>query len=115
MGLLVMMILIIMFVVVLFFISGFLGEKEEYNKRLMRAFECGFVVIRGSRMTFSIQFFLIRIIFLIFDVEVVIVLPIPLLVERSRLIIICFFYVFMMIILFGLYYEWRFGVIRWVD
>ena len=43
----------------------------------LEAFECGFEAISRARSPFSLKFFMVVIIFLVFDVEVVLVLPIP--------------------------------------
>lgn len=78
----------------------------------IRAFECGFDPCMSRRVPFSLRFFLLAIIFLIFDVEVVLLLP---------ALFVCHgvgtaagFVGFVLILGGGLIYEWREGSLEWV-
>jgi NADH-ubiquinone oxidoreductase chain 3 len=50
--------------------------KSEVARRKLSRFECGFERLEGSRTPFSLQFFLVSLVFLIFDVELVLLFPI---------------------------------------
>lgn len=58
----------------LFLIVSYKGEK---GVEIISPYECGFNFIRGSRKVFSFRFFLISILFLIFDVEISLIVIIP--------------------------------------
>lgn len=58
-------------------------EKSNKEREKMTPFECGFSPIKKSRVPFSLRFFIITLIFLIFDIEVSLVLPIGLLLETT--------------------------------
>lgn len=67
-------------------------------------FECGFDACGISRLPFCIKFFLVSIIFLVFDVEVSLIFPI---IYRYYQV-----FLFLLILLIGLIYEWIYGGLR---
>lgn len=89
------------------------SKKLIKNREKRSPFECGFDVQSVNRLPFSLQFYLIRIIFLIFDVEIALILPIVksffflLYLVRINCIII------ILILLVGLLIEWKEGALKW--
>lgn len=78
-------------------------------------FECGFDPLKSARLPYSIRFFLLAIIFLIFDIEIVLLFPLLVSVSiifRYKRILGCFW--FLIILIIGLFYEWRDGSLDWV-
>nr|YP_010268814.1 NADH dehydrogenase subunit 3 [Haloveloides papuensis]UIG88142.1 NADH dehydrogenase subunit 3 [Haloveloides papuensis] len=91
-----------------------ISKKDKNNREKMTPFECGFDPKSSSRMPFSMQFFMIAIIFLIFDVEIVIILPTIKMMHTSNMM--TWFLItttFIMILILGLYYEWKNKIIEW--
>lgn len=89
----------------------FIGGITRWNKRVVSTdlekrspYECGFSFFSRVRSSFSIYFFLLSILFLVFDVEIVLLLPVPIFfrVSGSRGFIVYFFIV---LLLLGLYHE----------
>jgi NADH-ubiquinone oxidoreductase chain 3 len=90
-----------------------LSRKSFMDREKLSPFECGFDPQGTSRLPFSLRFYLIALIFLIFDVEIVLILPLVVLMSRVDLwvwggILIGFVFV----LLLGLYYEWAQGALN---
>nr|YP_010263935.1 NADH dehydrogenase subunit 3 [Halobates peronis]UIG88241.1 NADH dehydrogenase subunit 3 [Halobates peronis] len=93
-----------------------ISKKTKNNREKMTPFECGFDPKSSSRMPFSIQFFMIAIIFLIFDVEIVILMPTIKIMQMTKMK--SWFIVtsmFLIILIIGLYHEWKNGILEWSD
>nr|YP_006234410.1 NADH dehydrogenase subunit 3 [Bothriocroton undatum]AET63058.1 NADH dehydrogenase subunit 3 [Bothriocroton undatum] len=102
--------------IVIIFMLGYMILKFSnlLNKEKLSPFECGFDPFSCSRMPFSLKFFFIGIVFLVFDVEIVIILPFPILLENKSFSILFSFMLINLIIMFGLVYEWNLGMIDWL-
>lgn len=100
------------FIVIL--ISSILRKKNNFEQEKISPFECGFNPLNSSRIPFSIRFFLIAIIFLIFDVEIALILPIILTSYYSEIKIWTLTnLIFIFILLIGLFHEWNQGSLNW--
>nr|YP_010586556.1 NADH dehydrogenase subunit 3 [Rhyacophila quadrifida]UZZ44370.1 NADH dehydrogenase subunit 3 [Rhyacophila quadrifida] len=99
---------------IMMLISIILAKKTYFDREKSSPFECGFDPQSPNRMPFSLHFFLIAIIFLIFDVEIVLILP--LIVSFSHCNFITWILTslfFFMILLLGLYHEWNSNILKW--
>nr|QUL58869.1 NADH dehydrogenase subunit 3 [Musca vitripennis] len=99
---------------VVMLLATILSKKTIVDREKASPFECGFDPKSSSRLPFSLRFFLITIIFLIFDVEIALILPIILIIKFSNLL--CWTVtsiVFILILLLGLYHEWNQGMLNW--
>jgi NADH:ubiquinone oxidoreductase subunit 3 (subunit A) len=90
--------------------KGRLDDREKISP-----FECGFDCFISGRSSFSLRFFMIGIIFLIFDVEIVLLLPFPIFMGQVggigyEWIVGCF----LLILLLGLFLEWFEGALDWM-
>nr|AVJ52397.1 NADH dehydrogenase subunit 3 [Choerocoris paganus] len=116
-----MIMTVILSVVMAFIISmglmmlcSVISKSSILDREKMSPFECGFDPMNSSRSPFSIQFFLIAVLFLIFDIEIAIILPIIITMKwnmMSTWIMTIMF--FIIILILGLYYEWNNGVLEW--
>nr|YP_010219085.1 NADH dehydrogenase subunit 3 [Metrocoris esakii]UBY46238.1 NADH dehydrogenase subunit 3 [Metrocoris esakii] len=91
-----------------------ISKKSKNNREKMTPFECGFDPKSSSRMPFSMQFFMVAMIFLIFDVEIVIILPTIKMIQMSELYLwFITTSTFIIILMVGLYHEWKNGILEW--
>nr|QOV03328.1 NADH dehydrogenase subunit 3 [Simulium equinum] len=100
--------------VVVMGLASILSKKAVVDREKSSPFECGFDPINSARLPFSLRFFLIAIIFLIFDVEIALILPTVMIMNTSNLIwwsSTTLFFIF--ILLVGLYHEWNQGALNW--
>nr|YP_009159612.1 NADH dehydrogenase subunit 3 [Metanephrops thomsoni]AKQ49246.1 NADH dehydrogenase subunit 3 [Metanephrops thomsoni] len=95
-------------------IASMLSKKLIIDREKSSPFECGFDPKGSGRLPFSLRFFLIAVIFLIFDVEITLLLPLASIIHLTNL----FSWattglLFLFMLLFGLYYEWLQGALEW--
>nr|YP_009945219.1 NADH dehydrogenase subunit 3 [Pliacanthopus bimaculatus]ASY97905.1 NADH dehydrogenase subunit 3 [Miromantis yunnanensis]QOE17726.1 NADH dehydrogenase subunit 3 [Pliacanthopus bimaculatus] len=107
-----MIIFLISFMVMI--LTNLLSNKNIEDREKSSPFECGFDPISSSRLPFSLRFFLIAVIFLIFDVEIALILPMTIIPFNSS---ITFWSItsitFLSILTIGLYHEWMQGSLEW--
>nr|YP_010238603.1 NADH dehydrogenase subunit 3 [Ceracris hoffmanni]ARU80770.1 NADH dehydrogenase subunit 3 [Ceracris hoffmanni] len=92
------------------------SKKMINDREKSSPFECGFDPKSSARMPFSLRFFLIAVIFLIFDVEIALILPIVIIMKTSNIIMWTMSTLFfIMVLLGGLYHEWNQGALQWAE
>nr|YP_001650730.1 NADH dehydrogenase subunit 3 [Eurypegasus draconis]BAF74945.1 NADH dehydrogenase subunit 3 [Eurypegasus draconis] len=79
-------------------------------------YECGFDPLGSARLPFSIRFFLIAILFLLFDLEIALLLPLPW-GDQLPAPLMTFFWasIVLMLLTLGLVYEWIQGGLEWAE
>nr|YP_009139860.1 NADH dehydrogenase subunit 3 [Galeruca daurica]AKG49882.1 NADH dehydrogenase subunit 3 [Galeruca daurica] len=117
MKILIMMTMIIYLILILLTtILNLISKKSFYDREKSSPFECGFDPKTSARLPFSLHFFLIAIIFLIFDVEITLLLPLIVTMKISNIFnysIILIIFIF--ILLWGLFHEWNQGALNWIN
>nr|WKK49864.1 NADH dehydrogenase subunit 3 [Thaumatocrinus sp. JL223] len=80
-------------------------------------YECGFDPLNSARVPFSFRFFLVAILFLLFDLEIALLFPLPcsivILLENFFVVFISSFFILLLTV--GLIYEWVNGGLDWAD
>nr|URN72951.1 NADH dehydrogenase subunit 3 [Liorhyssus hyalinus] len=102
--------------VILMILCTIISKSTILDREKMSPFECGFDPTSSARLPFSLQFFLIAVLFLIFDIEIAIILPMIITLKTSNLFSWAFtMTVFISILILGLYYEWKNGMLEWAE
>nr|YP_010040763.1 NADH dehydrogenase subunit 3 [Syrphus ribesii]QOZ40941.1 NADH dehydrogenase subunit 3 [Syrphus ribesii] len=100
--------------IIVMMLATILSKKTYSDREKSSPFECGFDPMSSSRLPFSLKFFLITIIFLIFDVEIALILPMIMILKFSNLMMwMTTSIIFIIILLLGLYHEWNQGMLNW--
>nr|WKK30229.1 NADH dehydrogenase subunit 3 [Symmorphus murarius] len=105
-----------MITLLLIFINKTLSFKSTKDREKPSPFECGFNPITNARLPFSNQFFMISIIFLIFDIEIILLMPmIPAQIMNKNHFywMNTIFFIFITLLL-GLLYEWNEQSLTWI-
>nr|ARI50080.1 NADH dehydrogenase subunit 3 [Tectus virgatus] len=96
-------------------LAWILSKRAILDREKSSPFECGFDPMGSARLPFSLRFFLLAVIFLIFDVEIVLLFP-PVMKLTGGMDFFIFFGVvaFLFILIVGLFHEWNEGSLDWM-
>nr|WNH38424.1 NADH dehydrogenase subunit 3 [Schismorhynchus labialis] len=100
---------------VLMVVSFWLPQTSPGPEKLS-PYECGFDPIGSARLPFSMRFFLVAILFLLFDLEIALLLPLPWADQLPNPMQTFFWAVLIIVLLtLGLVYEWLQGGLEWAE
>lgn len=102
------LLILILIVCGLFIVSYNINTRTRDLEKL-REYECGFESIGNSRMKYDIIYYLIGILYLIFDLEIVLLYPIIYVLKSYLSVLILF--IFITILIAGYIYEWHIGAL----
>lgn len=103
-------------VVVLKLVSSLIAERSLLNREELSPYECGFEHHNVSRIPFSLRYFFLTLVFLLFDLEIVLMLFMPYyLLSSFYLVRLCFLLVFVLVLYLRLIYEWNDGTLEWLS
>lgn len=91
---------------------SFLLFYQTYNAEKNSIYECGFVPFEDARNKFEIKFYLVSILFIVFDLEVVFLLPYVLSASKLGFLGSTFVFLFVLFVALGFTYEWRTGAMN---
>ena len=98
--------------VVMIAMTTYLGPKKP-NEEKEKAFECGSETSGPARSRFPVKFYVIAILFIIFDIEVAFLYPWAVLFRHLGLLGFVEMLFFVLVLLFGLVYAWKRGALEW--
>ena len=93
-------------------LSGLL-HPERYSKGKLAPYECGIEPETDARDRYSIRFYLVAMLFVIFDVETVFMFPWAVMMDELALFGLIEMIVFLFILVVGYVYAWRKGALEW--
>ena len=76
-------------------------------------YECGFEAFEDSRMKFDIRYYLVAILFIIFDLEIAFLFPWAVVIHEIGLTGLISMAIFLLILIVGFIYEWKKGALEW--
>ena len=97
---------------IIFFLSYFLSSRS-IDKEKISAYECGFNPFEDARNQFDVRFYLVAILFIIFDLEVSFLFPWAVTLNQITLFGYWTMFVFLFVLTVGFIYEWKKGALEW--
>nr|AFB19828.1 NADH dehydrogenase subunit 3 [Spelaeornis chocolatinus] len=86
------------------------------DQEKLSPYECGFDPLGSARLPFSIRFFLVAILFLLFDLEIALLLPLPWATQlQNPMTTLTWTSVIILLLTLGLVYEWTQGGLEWAE
>lgn len=98
--------------VVLLTVGSLLGPRRPESEKLS-PYECGFEAFEDARMKFDVRYYLVAILFIIFDLEIAFLFPWALVFRDIGLTAIVAMTIFLGILVVGFIYEWKKGALEW--
>jgi len=93
--------------------ASFLTRVRTPQSDKGTTYECGMAPVQNARINFDVKFFLYAILFLIFDVEAILLFPFAVAFSMLELFALVEAVIFVLILLFGLFYALRKGMLKW--
>nr|AGQ42738.1 NADH dehydgrogenase subunit 3 [Phaeocystis globosa] len=95
------------------FVLSFLISQKADDREKLTAYECGFNPFEDSRNEFDVRFYLVAILFLIFDLEISFLFPFIASFHCINFIGLYSMFFFLFILTIGFVYEWQKGALDW--
>ena len=92
---------------------GFLLGRGEKDVEKLSAYECGFEAFDDSRMKFDVRYYLVAILFIIFDLEIAFLFPWAVSLDTIGGFGLVAMGIFLGLLVVGFIYEWRKGALEW--
>ena len=92
---------------------GWLLGPSKPDSEKLSPYECGFEAFEDSRMKFDVRFYLVAILFIIFDLEIAFLFPWAIVLDDIGMFGFLAMVVFLGILVIGFIYEWKKGALEW--
>jgi NADH-quinone oxidoreductase subunit A len=87
--------------------------KAKSDKQKLSPYECGFEAFEDSRMKFDVRYYLVAILFIIFDLEIAFLFPWAVVLDSIGTFGLVAMGIFLFILVVGFIYEWKKGALEW--
>nr|ABI30705.1 NADH dehydrogenase subunit 3 [Cettia fortipes] len=96
-------------------LNFWLAQMNPDSEKLS-PYECGFDPLGSARLPFSIRFFMVAILFLLFDLEIALLLPLPWATQlQNPTTTLIWTSILILLLTLGLVYEWNQGGLEWAE
>ena len=95
-------------------LAGFICQYKKESSKKSSTYECGVLPIKDSRIQFDVKYFNYAIMFLIFDIETIFLYPFAVFVNALGIFAIVEAFIFIFMLLFGLYFAINKKMLRWI-
>jgi len=92
---------------------GFLFGPRRPDAEKLSAYECGFEAFSDSRMKFDVRYYLVAILFIVFDLEIAFLFPWAVALGTIGTVGLAAMGIFLAILVVGFVYEWKKGALEW--
>ena len=96
-----------------FIVLNFLFSPKNPDPEKLSAYECGFEAFGDSRMEFDVRFYLVAILFIIFDLEIAFLFPWAISLGNLGPLGFWSMMIFLLVLTVGFIYEWKKGALDW--
>ena len=96
-----------------FILINFISSPSNPDPEKLSAYECGFDAFDDSRMEFDVRFYLVAILFIIFDLEIAFLFPWAITLGKIGVFGFWSMMVFLAVLTIGFIYEWKKGALEW--
>ena len=96
-----------------FIVLNFLFSPKNPDPEKLSAYECGFEAFGDSRMEFDVRFYLVAILFIIFDLEIAFLFPWAISLGEIGSLGFWSMMIFLLVLTVGFVYEWKKGALDW--
>lgn len=98
--------------VVMITLGFVLGTRRPDDEKLS-PYECGFEAFEDARMKFDVRYYLVAILFIIFDLEIAFLFPWAVVLDKIGMVGLLAMIVFLGVLVVGFIYEWKKGALEW--
>lgn len=92
---------------------GYLFGPRQPDSEKLSAYECGFEAFTDSRMKFDVRYYLVAILFIVFDLEIAFLFPWAVSLGATGNVALVAMGLFLLILVVGFIYEWKKGALEW--
>jgi len=92
---------------------GFVIGSGRKDPEKLSAYECGFDAFEDTRMRFDVRYYLVAILFIIFDLEIAFLFPWAVSLDAIGRFGLAAMGIFLAVLVVGFVYEWRKGALEW--
>tara|TARA_Y100000590_G_scaffold168748_1_gene192993 strand:+ start:143 stop:511 length:369 start_codon:yes stop_codon:yes gene_type:complete len=96
-----------------FILINYIFSPKKPDPEKLSPYECGFEPFNDSRMEFDVRFYLVAILFIIFDLEIAFLFPWAISLGKIGLLGFVSMMIFLAILTIGFIYEWKKGALDW--